>query len=200
MTSFCHHPLCSVQTTADISVRIRSHDMACAIQFMNNSVHLSHSLKETFCVCLWNRKVFRYFASVSVRYSDLSLYEAQCITILRLFHRYASLARELKRVMEVREEGWRPKKSRKGSSFIGAFQSVHCHPVSLSKQNIGSKTVKYTGCTHFDPTHNLVLTICPKLHSTWDSNVLEPKVLSAGSRATRTKTAVSGKPNSLIFF
>ena len=112
----------------------------------------------------------RHFTSASefVRHSKLSLHGAQCITILRPFRRYASLASELKRVMEVREARWRPKKSRKDSSFIGAFQPVHCHPVSLSIQNIGSKTVKYTGCTHFGPTHNLVLTICPKLHSTWE--------------------------------
>jgi hypothetical protein len=111
----------------------------------------------------------RYFTSVSEFISNfnLSLHAAQCITILRPFHRHASFACELKRVMEVREEGWRPKKSRKGSSFIGAFQSVHCHPVSLSKQNIDLETVKYTRYTHFGPTQYLILTMCPRLHSTW---------------------------------
>lgn len=137
----------------------------------------------------------RYFMSLSefVSYSNLSLHEVQRITILSPFHRHASLTCELKRVMEVREEEWRPKKSRKGSRFIGAFQSVHCHPVSLSKQNIGSKTVKYTRYTHFGLTRNLVLTMCPRLHGTWASNVLQPRVLSVGSWATRTKIAVSGK-------
>jgi len=164
---------------------------------MTRPLQFSSWRTQRSCPTPWRR----YFTSVSqiVSYSKLSLHEAQCITILRPFLRYASLVCELKRVMEVREEGWRPKKSRKVSSFIGTYQSVHCHPVSLSKQNIGSKTVKYTRYTHFGPTHNLLLTMCPRLHGTWASNVLQPRVLSAGSWATRTKIAVSGKPNSLNY-
>jgi hypothetical protein len=206
MTSSCHH-LLVFQPNARIRWRrpVTTHCVLYKLQRIFHSEFTAMTWPLQFsswriqCSCLtpWRR----YFTSVSefISHSNLSLHEAQCITILRRFHRHASSACELKRVMEVREEGWRPKKSRKGSSFAGAFQSVHFLPVSISKQNICSKTVKYTRYTHFGPTHNLVRTVCRRLHNAWAPNVLQPRVLSASSWATRTKIAVSGKPNSLNY-
>jgi hypothetical protein len=156
-----------LKITADLSFRIHRHDMTFAIKFMKNSVQLPHSLKEIFYVCIWIRNLFKSLLARSAVHNDSSSIPSIC---------FISQPVKLKREREVREEGWRPKKSRKCSSFIGAFQSVHCRPVSLSKQNIGSKTVKYIRYTHFGPIYNLVRTTCLRHMSRTSLGPTQPPV------------------------
>jgi len=75
-----HCVLCKI--TADISFRIHRQDMAFVIQFMKNSVQLSHSLKETFYVCLRIRKAFKAILARIAMHNDSSPVPSTCFISL----------------------------------------------------------------------------------------------------------------------